>query len=228
MKDDMTYNEIEQVKLYVSQFIFTLQSYAKQNGILLNQSDMGFFTLISKHILFFKYMYQDNRMGRFYKVLISDCYYYILSIIKGESRYMYVNERSIIENYLRLIINKTVEQDHITEKVFQEVKKQSFLFDFTEADFSLLKSEYVTACGYIHGSKVIDDDLSFVFCECIKTDNEFKDKNKYYIRIQKILKIFDNMLLSTYKDDVSGAFHRRKSLLEYLIGKNCVNLLFTR
>uniref|UniRef100_UPI0006CF3343 hypothetical protein n=1 Tax=Clostridium sp. NkU-1 TaxID=1095009 RepID=UPI0006CF3343 len=137
---------------------------------------------------------------------------------------MYVNERSIIENYLRLITNKTVEQDHVTEKIFQEIKSKAF--NFSGFDLSLIRNEYVTACGYIHGSKVLDNDLSYTFNACIKSEREFKDKNKYYIRMQKVLKMLDHMLISNYKEDVSGAFHRRKTLLEYLLGKNSVDILF--
>lgn len=220
----MTYYEIDQMKLNVSRFVLTLQGFAEENNVLLNQSDLDYFSVISKHIIFYKYMWQNNEIGRFYKVLVSDCYYYIISIVKNEYRYMYVNERSIIENYLRLITNKTVEQDHVTEKIFREIKSMSF--DFNQINLSLVKSEYITACGYIHGSKVLDNDLSYTFNECITNEKAFKDKNKYYVRMQKVFKTLDYMLISNYKEDVNGAFHRRKTLLGYLLGKNSVDILF--
>ena len=225
MKEDMTYNEIDMVKANINLFVKTLLNFAERQNVSLSQSDINFFVVISKHIIFYKYMYQNNEIGRFYKVLVSDCYYLIISVIRKEHRYMYVNERSIIENYLRLIINKTVEEDHITEKIFKEVKKQ-YSTILPDSEFSLLRTEYLTACGYIHGGNVIDGDLSWTFNECIQSDGTFKDINKYYIRVQRILKILDRMIMYIYKNEVSGAFHRRKSLLEYLIGKDCVNILF--
>lgn len=224
MKDDMTYYEVEQTKLNIRQFILTLQNFAEENGFTISQSDKDFFSVISKHIVFYKYMYEDNEIGRYYKVLISDCYYCIISLIKHEYRYMYVNQRSIIENYLRLIVNKSVEQNHITEKIFEEIK--SGPFDFSKIPFSLIKNEYATACGYIHGGKALDSDLSFNFNECLKNEREFKDKNKYFLRMQKVLKALDYMLITIYKEDVNGAFHRRKTLLEYLLGKSYVEILF--
>lgn len=228
MKDDMTYNEIDSTKSNISSFIVKLVEFAEENHIQLDQADKGFFTLIAKHIVFWKYMYWENRKGRFYRVLISDAYNYIVSIIKREVRYMYVNERSIIENYVRLIINKTLEEDHVTDKAFREIKEGTYLFVLNDADYSLIKSEYNTSCSYIHGGKALDENLSFALDECIKLEQEFKDKNKYYVRIQRVLKLFDQMLVSTYTEEIDGVFFRRKSLLEYLIGKECVELLFLR
>ncbi len=52
MKDDMTYYEIDQIKLSINQFILTLQGFAEENKIIINQSDKDFFSVISKHIIF--------------------------------------------------------------------------------------------------------------------------------------------------------------------------------
>lgn len=226
MKEDMTYNEIDLVKSNISLFTEFLKKFAESEGRILIQADIDFFSLLSKHIIFYKYMYIDDcPLGHFYKVLISDCYYLILSIIRNEMRYIYVNERSIIENYARLIINKTVEENHVTEQILGGIKVQ-YNGILTDAEFSLIKSEYAMSCSYIHGGDVLGSVLSDAFNECIKNNQKFKDKNKYYVRVQRLLKSFDNILIVAYKYEVSGAFHRRKSLLEYLLGKDSVNLLF--
>lgn len=91
-------------------------------------------------------MYKGVQDIYFYKVLISDLYYFILSIIKREMRYMYVNERSIIENYMRAIMQISLQDDHITEAIFQKMRNKNFLCDFTDAEYSLIKNEYVTSC----------------------------------------------------------------------------------
>ncbi len=44
--------------------------------------------------------------------------------------------------------------------------------------------------------------------------------------MKSVFKMLDYMLICNYKEDVSGAFHRRKTLLEYLLGKKCVDILF--
>ncbi len=226
MTNDMTYSEISYIKSDINSFITRLEKYSENYNIQLDQADKSFFIVISKHIIFWKYMYRNNKIGRFYKVLISDGYNYIISIIKREIRYVYVNERSIIENYVRLLINRTLEEDHVTDKIFKEIKDKSYKFVFNNDDYSLIKSEYSISCSYIHGGNALDECLICVFEECIQIEKEFKDKNKYYTRIQRILRLFDQMLVSVYTEEVDGAFLRRKSLLEYLVGKECVEILF--
>ena len=89
-----------------------------------------------------------------------------------------------------------------------------------------LKNEYVTSCGYIHGGNILDDTLAFVFNECMSNTKFIKDTSKYYKRITKIFRIYDKMLISEYGEDISGCFHRRKTLLKYLLGNDCYNLIF--
>lgn len=224
--EDMIYAEIKHIKSDISSFIIRLQEYAGEHDAIMEETDRQFFSVIAKHIVFWKYVVFPNNLGRFYRVLISDGYNYIISIIKNEIRYVYVNERSIIENYIRLIINKTLEEDHVTDKIFSEIKQHKYLFEFTEDEFSLIKSEYSVSCSYIHGGSYLDENLIYGFDECIKNEKTLKNKNKYYARICRMLKILDKMLISTYTDEISGSFFRKKSVLEYLMGKDCLELLF--
>lgn len=62
-----------------------------------------------------------------------------MTILTEQIRYMYLNERSIIENYVRLIVNKNVESDHVTENVFNELKNQTYKYNFTDEEYSLIK-----------------------------------------------------------------------------------------
>ena len=227
MSIDMTYFEINQIKSDIEIFINELDNRSlllRSNN--LNQEEKEFFVFISKHIVFFKYLY--NGMGKmyFFKVIISDLYYYILSILKNETRYIYLNERSIIENYTRAVVKKTVEEDHVTNNLFLIMKKMNFAFDFKNEDYSLIKDEYVTSCGYIHGGNILDDNLAFVFNECMSNTKFIKDTSKYYKRITKIFRIYDKMLISEYGEDISGCFQRRKTLLKYRLGNDCYNLIF--
>ncbi len=158
--------------------------------------------------------------------MISDLYYFILSIIKREMRYMYVNERSIIENYMRAIMQISLQDDHITEAIFQKMRNKNFLCDFTDAEYSLIKNEYVTSCEYIHGGNILNDNLAYVLDECVNNDFEIKDRSKYYVRVQNIFKLFDKLIVAEKTLYISGCFHRKKSVMEYLLGEHQVELLF--
>ena len=226
MLNDMTYSEVELIKSNIHEFINKLDEISLSRDCI-TKEEKEFFIFLSKHIIFFKYLYTGMGKMYFFKVIISDLYYYMLSLLKNETRYVYVNERSIIENYTRAVMRKTVEEDHVTESLFSQLKDITFNFDFTNNDYSLIKSEYVTSCGYIHGGDILNDNLSFVFDECLENKIVIKNKNKYYERIRKIMKIYDKMLISEYGSNISGCFHRQKTLFKYLLGKECLELLFT-
>lgn len=227
MSNDITYCELELMKSNIKEFNDKLKDVAKSLNHELTQVELDFYIFISKHIILFKYLY--NRMDNqyFFKVLISDLYYFILSILKGETRYVYVNERSIIENYARAITRKTVEEDHVTEKLFLKMKDILFSYGFTEEDYCLIKNEYKTSCGYIHGGNILNDSLAYVLDECLENNILIDDINKYYTRIRKILKICDKVLIFEYGEYISNCFHRKKTIFEYLLGKECLELLFS-
>lgn len=226
MIDDMTYLKLKSTKENINMFISKLNEISLSLDHELNQEEKNFFTFISKHIIFFKYLYIGMGNMYFFKAIISDMYYYILSVLKNEVRYMYLNERSIIENYTRAVVRKTVEEDHITENVFLKLKDISFSFDFNEQSYSLIKSEYNTSCGYIHGGDILNDNLSFVFEECLKNNKYIGKMNNYIERIMKIFKVYDKMLISQYGEYISGCFHRQKTIFKYLLGEECYELLF--
>lgn len=226
MSVDITYSELNLIKSDIKIFIDKLSEISVLSGHMLTQEQNEFFVFLSKHIIFFKYLYRGMGNPYFFKVLISDLYYYVLSILKNETRYIYLNERSIIENYTRAVTRKTVEEDHVTENLFLKLKNMKLKIDFTEQDYSLIKSEYTTSCGYIHGSKLLDNDLSFVLDECLENKIFINNLNKYHERIRKIFKTYDKILISEYGENISGCFHRQKTVFEYLLGRDCCELLF--
>lgn len=227
MSNDITFSELLLVKSSIKEFNNKLEEIAETLGHTLTQDERNFYVFISKHIILFKYLYNGMNDQYFFKVMISDLYYFILSLLKGEARYVYLNERSIIENYTRAIVRKTVEEDHVTENLFLKMKSIKFSFEFTESDYALIKNEYKTSCDYIHGGNILNDSLVSVLDECLDNNLQIKDINKYYKRIIKIFKIYDKMLISEYCEYISGCFHRKKTIFEYLLGKECLELLFS-
>jgi len=226
MIDDMTTQEINKIKININDFILEIKKESQIINFDFCQSDRDFFSFIAKHIVYFKYLYMGGKYKYFFEVLISDLYYLILSIIKNEKRYMYLNERSIIENYMRVIMLITIKDNHVTENVFREMHKKVFKCGFSDTEYSLIKSEYAESCCFIHGGLILKDDLVFALEECSNEIFEIKVRKKYYVRLQNVLKIFDKLLIAENCIYISGCFHRIKSVMEYLLGKQMVNLLF--
>lgn len=224
--NELTLSQINEIKKSIARFMNVLSEYMSSNHLgYINQSDENFFIFISKQIIFLKELnkcYPDFKV----KVLISDYYNFIVSIIKNETRYLYLNERSIIEGYTRLIIGINVEQDHVTSNLIKELKYGKYINPLSNSEYNLITSEYVISCGFIHGSNLLINDLSYYFTECISKFSTIKNINSYYQRITKIIKIFNRMLISNCTEKIDTTFWSKKSVLEYLIGKKDVNILF--
>lgn len=224
-RDELMIAQINDLKQSIQNFTNELVEYSRVIGNhKLSRNEISFFGFISKQIIFLKYIYEIYKNYTI-KVLISDYYNYIVSIIKNEHRYMYVNERSIIENYTRWIVSTDIEKNYITTRVFDELKNKTDIF---ESEYSLIKSEYTNSCGYIHGSKLLNDNLSYVFKECITNEIKIKNVNSYFGNMIKIIKIYNRLIISTYTNLIDECFYRRKSVLKYLVGDELLELLFAK
>jgi len=208
----MDCKDLEIIKEDINKFIEELEKNSKDK-IPLTDNEKNFFKFLAKHILFFKELYRFDKSKYFLEVLISDIFSYIVSIINGEKRYIFLNERSIIENYIRYLMK----EDRIKENTFDRLKEK---FNLQDGIFSLLKEEYSTSCKYIHGTEILKSELLFYFLEYIKREKEIFRDFKYYKRISKMLNIYDNLILKEDEDFINGVFHRRKMFLKFLIKIN--------
>lgn len=224
--NELVFSQINEIKTSISQFMSSLSDYSILNRLnTITQQQKNFFTFISKQIIFVKEVY-NYYPDRKLKVIISDYYNYIVSIIKGENRYLYLNERSIIEGYTRWIVSINVEQNHVTSELIAQLKDNMYINSLTNNEYNLIREEYVTSCGFIHGSTVLDNNLSYVFHECISNNFKLKNMNSYFQKIIKIIKIYNRLIISNQTECIDTVFWGRKSVLEYLIGKDSVEILF--
>ena len=208
----MDCQDLEIIKNDIEKFIKQLELKSK-NKVIFTDDEKSFLRFLAKHILFFKELYRFDKSKYFLEVLISDIFSYIVSIINGEKRYIFLNERSIIENYIRYLMK----EDYIKENTFDRLKEK---FNLQNDIFSLIKEEYSTSCKYIHGTEILKSELLFYFLEYIKREKEIFRDFKYYKRISKMLNIYDNLILKEDEDFINGVFHRRKTLLKFLIKIN--------
>lgn len=225
MLDDITLGEIKHTKKDISSFTDKLKQMSDENAYEFSQNEQNFFAFISKQIIFLKNLYLFGTNQYFFQVLISDFYNYIMSILQNNHRYIYLNERSIIENYMRCILNQSVEGNHITANMF-ELLRENYVDDFSADEYSLMKSEYQIACGYVHGGIGLKDTLIFDLNDYLTEKRRFKNKEKYFERIMDLIKIYNRLLIKTYSEFISDVFHRRKTLLGYLLGRDLLDYLF--
>lgn len=222
----MRFIELKNIKQELEELLNSINIYNKEIhlGKELEQKDIEFYRFIGKQIIFYKKILVAYPKSFFIRVLISDYYSLIINDIKKENRYYYLNQRSIIENYLRTIDKNEENHSHVTRKTFINIKENN---EISEEQYSKLMNEYKIACSYIHGGLIMSDYLVSNFQESIKLKTEISYRKKESQRYQFIdlINILNTLFLDNNADAVASAFHRSRVLLEYLVNVKYIDRL---
>ncbi|QUG42635.1 hypothetical protein KD050_05005 [Psychrobacillus sp. INOP01] len=186
----------------------------------LDKKTIEYYRVIAKQTLFFKHILNAYPQTYFVEVLISDFFNFILNDINESTRYLYLNERSIIENYIRLILKKDEYISHITSQSFVDLKEQNRLV-LNESEYSKIMNEYKISCSYIHGGNILANHLVANFEECVNGVNDITKRNKANRMNQTLdlFKILNKLFIINNLEVVDNSFHRNKYALNYLLGK---------
>lgn len=215
--DGYLYNNKKKI---IKREIEELISFVEEKYRKLDEREKNFIIFLSKHIIFFKNF--SNLENNFeIKLLISDFYYFIISYLNLEGRYVALNLRSIIENYIRLLLNKVSEEYHIEYSSFTELKKR---YQLSNDESSLVYDTYIKSCRYIHGGKVLK--------ETLKLDIENFEENgsdkmiDSFEAIEKLLKTLDKLLMENVSILIliERDFHRKRRLIAILLGREIFSI----
>ena len=207
-------------KKIIEKEIKDLISFLEEKYRKLDEREKNFIRFLSKHIIFFK-NFSDLENNFEIKLLISDFYYFIISYLNLEGRYVALNLRSIIENYIRLLLNKVSEEYHIEYNSFIELKK---IYNLSKDDNSLVYDTYVKSCRYIHGGKVLEETLKLDI-ENLKENGSDKMFDSFEA-VEKLLKTLDELLMKNYTMLIliERDFHRKRKLISILLGEKVFRL----
>ncbi|WP_317316092.1 hypothetical protein [Peptostreptococcus russellii] len=193
----------------------------------LRESEINFIVFCLKQIVFLK-LIRDCKFPEIknenLKSTISDFFHIIVSLINNEVRYVYLNERSLIENYVRLILKGAYR--NVNRNTFNVLKEKKYMFDFDNSDYSVIKNEYVTSCQYIHGDKIVEVTLTENLRNTISKENKEIKFDSFFRRFIKMINIFSILLLSEYYECIQYCFMRKSWTLEYLQGKKYMEKKF--
>ncbi|MCG6835767.1 hypothetical protein LC668_07855 (plasmid) [Fusobacterium vincentii] len=207
-------------KKSIKKEINDLISFLEEKYRKLDEREKNFVRFLSKHIIFFK-NFSDLENNFEIKLLISDFYYFIISYLNLEGRYVALNLRSIIENYIRLLLNKVSEEYHIEHNSFIELKEK---YNLSNDDNSLVYDTYIKSCRYIHGGKVLKETLKLDI-ENLKENSSDKMIDSFEA-VEKLLKTLDKLLMKNHLILIliERDFHRKRRLIEILLGKEIYNI----
>lgn len=170
----------------------------------------------------------DSEFDIYRMSLISDLYFFMDSILKNQLRYIYLNKRSIIENYIRII--KKIEDGRVTVSVFEEMNSNAYseYSDYlSQGYYMFLKGEYSETCEYIHGGKKWQADLVEEYLSCCKVYSKvgyvLNNKESFYKNFYKIVRLLNMITFIEHYDNIISCFHRKTGVVQYLQGdKYCL------
>lgn len=217
----MNYVDVKIRKDEINNLIEYIENYTlNSKGSSIDNRTKEFYRVISKQIIFFKYILNAFPKSYFIKVIISDFFSLILNDIKLETRYYYLNQRSIIENYMRMILKEEQYVTHITKQSFLDLKQRNES-NLNETEYNKIVNEYKIACSYIHGGDFLREHLVSNFEECleIKTKISERQRKGQISQFIDLISILNKLFLINNTEEIDCSFHRCKATLEYLMGK---------
>ncbi|MDU2391867.1 hypothetical protein [Bacillus sp. (in: firmicutes)] len=224
----MNYVEVKIRKDEINKLIQYIEDYAMESkGSIVDNRTKEFYRVISKQIIFFKYILNAYPRTYFIKVIISDFLSLILNDMKLETRYYYLNQRSIIENYMRLILKDEQYVTHITKQSFLDLKQQNES-NLSEKEYNKIVNEYKIACSYIHGGDFLREYLVSNFEECLESKTKISERQRknQISQFIDLISILNKLFLVHNTEEIDSAFHRNKASLEYLMGKRYINKFY--
>lgn len=209
---DLTFKELSDIKSEINSFI-EFEFY------FLDELEKNNLRFVLKRVVFLKYLIRQTGGDFRFQALASDIMYLISSIKKGETRYYYFNLRSIIEQALR-IINNIDSTDTITNSSIMEKTKELIDVNAIVINLDVIKNEYSTSCLYVHGNENANMELAEFYQNCIEHNNQIENLSQKLRVLVKLLKELFDLILIIQNSVVDAAYHRRKSILKFLVGGN--------
>lgn len=213
---DPTMLELKMIKAEIQKFvddIFQPNSEHMKN----------YFINICKKIVLTKYLIRYLPEDHRYKSLQSDLCYLLNSIENGEIRYYYLNIRSIIEQGMRIVADvkdtSTMTNFVLMEKV---VEIKNSLNQNHLINIGVIQDEYSKSCLYVHGNSNAQIELADYYINAFHQSKVISGLDTKLSQLISLLKSIFNLLLMNQAEIIDGAFHRRKSILRYLVSDNRV------
>lgn len=211
---DPTFAELRGIKEEIQTFV---DEVFKPN----TEHVRNYFINICKKVVLTKYLDRQVQTDYRYKALLSDLCYLLNSIECGEIRYFYLNVRSIIEQSLRITVDvESTDSMTFNELVEKLIKLKESVGRTLQINTDIIQEEYAKACLYIHGNSLANMELAEFY---MNTFGQTKTIEKLDVKLHQlcsVLKSIFSLLLISKSEMVDGAFHRRKTILKYLIGDN--------
>lgn len=181
--------------------------------------------MIIKRSIFFKYLLQVTKENYNINSILSDYIFLLKSIENQELRYFHLNMRSLIEHYLRLFNGLNPKSEVYNFNLIEETKIKLQNLSIDNVDISIIISNYKNACNFVHGNINAEMPILEFYYETVESESSSKAMKKYINQFCKLNNELFNLFLYTNRDLIDAAFHRKKTVLKYIVNEKYVNKL---
>lgn len=223
--NSLTRNELDELTRNINSFKEYVDSYCEKQNIQLSQSAKSFLRFWAKRIIFMNYL-KECDYNQWIDGIVSDMFFFSASVILDQKRYMYLNLRSFIESFIKLLLNVKIENEQITRKSFEQFRSLYKKDILNDDEFSIIKNVYKVSCMAIHNPLFKENDLAIGIKDCLENKiynvNHNNHRNtvetEVFNNVQTITSIFIRLLIYKYREQIDSTFYRRKIIMNRLIG----------
>ncbi|CUO13287.1 hypothetical protein EAI89_19110 [Eubacterium sp. am_0171] len=204
------YREVDVCKEDINQFI----SFVKMEDV--SDTDLA---CIAKGILFIKkaYAFPEKKQEHYYNCLVTDMISLMDSFKKSSLRVYYTFFRSVIENFVRVVLRYENINATGVRNMFTELRNR---YTYSKEFIDYVEGEYGKCCEVIHSNYNADLKMYQYYEEIVKSD-ELSMENKVMLIKQLVTfyKSCKKFIVNNECMQISSAFHNQKEVLYYLLGK---------
>lgn len=214
---------LNSTKLSIKEAMKTITTFCEERHIQLDGAKVGFFRNLVRQAVFLSLIInniKDEKSKNTINLLISDLLDLIRYTILGYERPFSLIERSIIENYIRLIQKQYLDNNHITLAVIESFHSD-YKFAITDTEYSLIRTVYADTSKSIHGA--INSDVLQYIDQHFSEKDSFSKTEKDFQRMNKVIKTLNYCFAIKFKYEMYNTFFRQVTVLEYLTSTEVKN-----
>lgn len=197
--------------------IANFKKLIKKSGSELEESLL---VSVTKYILFLKQVQKCKNQGHYGKCLISDLLFMIYSLTGKISRDFYINYRSMIENYIRFVLELNDSDDTGVRNLFRKLENEFTEGNSTEL-INYIDGEYGKCCDYVHSNVKSQTSIYEYYLEI--ANDESLSKRDIQAMLNAMVTFFRKavrLLLLNKGSWIDEAFYKEKQKLKYLISSD--------
>lgn len=228
--DKLSRSAVQRVKLEINTSYNHIANYSVENpsSIVVTRIQETEVRCILKKIVLLKHLRISPDFDDLFNQVTSDLLNVSKYLICDDSRAYALTLRSVLENMIRIIMEKVSSSDHVTINLLNDFN-QACRPTLTDINWSFIMKVYNESSTIIHfhsNKSTIDSFVVDCFPLDVKNDGYIKHISDADARQWRhLFRILEELLCEKYKEEVMGSYSRKVALLKYLTFKESYSIL---